>query len=340
MTRWLTILIVPTVLLLVQPTKARARGKPDTDSQVDDFTFMAIADPQINIPKWGTAGTEAMIDIMNELPAQEFPLGGVIGQPKGVLIAGDLVDSLGNRANWELYKTLFDPRGDARLRFPVYEGIGNHDLSSDVIEGSFTYVEEAFVGRNKERPGKLSLGPRGYHYSWDWGKVHFVCVNVFPGDQPRPVYGHPAPWNDPKASLAFLRADLAKHIGESNQPIILMWHYGLRGWGLDKWWTTDDLETLHEALHGYNVALILHGHEHRYERYEWQGYDVIMARRRKSIVIPRNWTPRVGPKERWYSGFAETIYKWAIEHQEAGRINGRREWLQRLWKLQPLNKNW
>ena len=39
----------------------------------------------------------------------------------------------------------------------------------------------------------------------------------------------------------------------------------------------EDLDALREALGPYNVALILHGHEHRYERYTWEGYDVIMA---------------------------------------------------------------
>lgn len=239
--------------------------------------FMAIADPQINIPKWGVEGTEEMIDIMNELPGEPFPFGGTVARPKGVLIAGDLVDALDNPENWKRYKTLFDPRGEARLRFPTYEGAGNHDLSGKVTGGDFTYVEKALIERNRRRPTKLNLGPRGYHYSWDWGHVHFVCVNVFPGQQPRPVYDRPAPWNHPKSSLSFLQKDLAEHVGDSGRPIILMWHYGLRGWGLDKWWTEEDLENLARAIERYNVALILHGHEHRYERYQWRGYDVMMA---------------------------------------------------------------
>ena len=39
----------------------------------DAVTFFAIGDPQINIPKWGTAGTEQTIDAMNALPGQPFP---------------------------------------------------------------------------------------------------------------------------------------------------------------------------------------------------------------------------------------------------------------------------
>lgn len=77
--------------------------------------------------------------------------------------------------------------------------------------------------------------------------------------------------------MAFLKQDLAEQIGDSDRPVVLFWHYGLRGWGLDKWWTEEDLASLKSALAGYNVILIIHGHEHRYERYEWAGYDVVMA---------------------------------------------------------------
>ncbi len=56
-----------------------------------------------------------------------------------------------------------------------------------------------------------------------------------------------------------------------------MWHYGLTGWGREKWWTEEDLAALEELLQPYNIVLILHGHEHAYRRYHWAGYDVCMA---------------------------------------------------------------
>ncbi len=259
------------------PVPARTAPEPPTAAPRDSFTFFVIGDPQINVPRWGTAGTEATIDAMNALPGEPFPLGGTVDEPRGVLIAGDLVDDVGNPDNWELYTHLFDPGGYARLRFPVYEVVGNHDLGTELGPGEWTYVQRELIQRNSRRPGHLSFGPNRYHYSWDWGSVHFVSLNVFPGTVPRPVYGKDAPWNDPKGSLAFLRSDLEEHVGASGRPVILMWHYGLRGWGLEKWWTPEDLDALAGVLRPYDVALILHGHEHRYERYGWEGYDVIMA---------------------------------------------------------------
>jgi hypothetical protein len=256
-----------------------ACGPSGRDTEVRDgsIAFFVVGDPQINIPRWGSAGTEATLRTMNALPGDSFPHGGVVPEPRGVLVAGDLVDDPGNRANWELYKELFDPRGDALLRFPVYEVAGNHDLGTDSVQDGWTYVQEELIQRNQHRPGPLRFDPNGYHYSWDWGDVHFIALNVFPGSVPRPVYDNPSPWNHPRSSLDFLLDDLLRQVGTSGRPVILLWHYGLRGWGLEEWWTTADLDALKEVLAPYNIALILHGHEHRYERYTWEGYDVIMA---------------------------------------------------------------
>lgn len=255
----------------------RGAASPPAPSTVP-VTFFAIADPQINIPRWGAAGTEATIEMMNDLPGATFPFGGTIREPAGVVVAGDLVDDLENEANWVRYEALFDPAGQGRLRFPVFAGQGNHDV--DVREqpfGVFNPTQMEFIARNRRRPGDLVFGPHGYHYSWVWGGVRLVQLNLFPGTTHRPVYDAPAPGNDPKGSLAFLQHVLEDRVGDSGQPIILIWHYGLRGWGLERWWLEEDLDRLARVLEGHNVLLILHGHEHRYERYRWRGYDVIMA---------------------------------------------------------------
>jgi cytolysin (calcineurin-like family phosphatase) len=188
--------------------------------------------------------------------------------------------------NWDAYKKYFDPEGNATLHFPVFAGTGNHDLSDSTAQ-QFSYLERAHIQQNKQRPAPLNLGPKGYHYSWDWSGIHFVCLNIFPGTEARPVYGNPAPWNDPKNALAFLKRDLAEEVGQSDRPVILSWHYGLRVWGLEKWWTEEDLATLKSALAGYDVVLILHGQEHRCERYEWAGYDIVMG--------PAPYSPGEGP---------------------------------------------
>jgi hypothetical protein len=275
--RFASLLLPASVLVLLVACTGRTPVERPEASGLP-VTFFALGDPQINIPRWGTAGTERTIELMNRLPGRPFPFGGTVDEPAGVLVAGDLVDDLSNADNWELYKALFDPAGGARLRFPVFDGLGNHDVDVRNQEfGAFNATQLEFIERNGRRAGEFVLDANGYHYAWVWAGVRFVQLNLFPGTQHRPVYDAPAPGNDPKGSLDFLRHVLAHHVGDSDQPLVLTWHYGLRGWGLEKWWLEEDLDQLAAALDGYNVLLILHGHEHRFERYKWRGFDVIMA---------------------------------------------------------------
>ena len=263
-----------------------------TRAAAEDVTFFVMADPQIHVDKWGTAGTEAIIDTANALPGKEFPLGGVVDEPRAVLVAGDLVDVADDPRHWEVYRRLFDPDGKARLGFRAFECMGNHDLTPASADG-FSTVQQAFVERNRRRRAAepCHWDADAYHSSWDWGPLHLVNLNIFPGNEPRPVYDRPAPWNNPRRSLDFLKRDLAEHVGTSGRPVILMWHYGLRGWGLEKWWRPEDLAALKEVVAPYQIALILHGHEHAYARYEWEGIPVFMSPSPQRDRDPR--TPEV-----------------------------------------------
>lgn len=241
------------------------------------ITYFVTADPQINIPRWGTAGTEQTIDAMNALPGTPYPDGTPVGEPRAAIVAGDLVDVVDDPQNWARYREFYDPEGKARLRFPAYEGVGNHDLTSRQGRGGFSDVQRAVIDRHRRRAGTFHYDANGYHHAWDDGPLHFVQLNLFPGEEPRPVYDRPAPWNDPHASLSFLIEDLRSRVGDSGRPVVLVWHYGLRGWGLEKWWRPEDLDALDRAIAPYNVVLILHGHEHAFASYEWRGRQVFMA---------------------------------------------------------------
>ena len=266
-----------------------AYGSPALHAQteIDDaVTFFVMSDPQIHLDKWGTAGTEQTLRTANELPGKPFPLGGTVAEPRAVLVTGDLVDDVRDPRHWQTYKSFFDPNGKALLRYRAFEGIGNHDLSADSGAG-FSSVQREFIERNQSRRGDETFhyDRHHYHYSWDWGPLHLIQLNLFPGNESRPVYEREAPWNNPQRSLDFLRDDLRDRVGESGRPVILIWHYGLRGWGLEKWWTPEDLDNLRKVIKPYQVVLILHGHEHAFAQYEWQGYPVFMC---PSPQIDRN----------------------------------------------------
>ncbi|MEI7957181.1 MAG: metallophosphoesterase [Verrucomicrobiota bacterium] len=251
---------------------------PIQGAPAEAITFFVMSDPQIHLEKWGTVGTEQTLQIANELPGKPFPLGGTVGEPRGVLVLGDLTDDVSDARHWQTYKRFFDPNGKALLRFRAFEGIGNHDLSTS-SSTDFTRVQREVIERHQTRRGDETFhyDAQHYHYSWDWGPLHLVQLNIFPGNEPRRVYDHDAPWNNPRQSLDFLRDDLKKFVGDSGRPVILGWHYGLRGWGLEKWWTPTDLENLKEVIKPYNVVLILHGHEHAFAQYQWEGYPVFMC---------------------------------------------------------------
>lgn len=261
-------------LAMAAPAAAGAKaGEAD-----DELTFFVMADPQIHLDKWGTAGTEKCIRLMNELPGKPFPFGGNVAEPLAVLVAGDLVDVVDDPRHWLAYVRLIDPNGDALLRFRAFECIGNHDLSTNSGDG-LSAVQQEFIKRSSSRKGPETFhyDKLNYHYSWNWGPLHLVNLNLFPGNTHRQVYDREAPWNNPLRSLDFLRDDLKNHVGDSGRPVILMWHYGLRGWGLEKWWTPEDLVALKEVIEPYNVVMILHGHEHSFAEYEWEGYPVFMC---------------------------------------------------------------
>ena len=149
-----------------------------------------------------------------------------------MIVAGDLVDDVSSAADWERYRALFDPEGKARLRFPAFEGLGNHDVDVRRQQfGSFNDHQREFSTRIRRLPGQPSFDEHAYHYSWEWGGVRFIQLNLFPGTAARPVYDGPAPGNDPKGSLSYLRKVLAEQVGASGEPVIITWHYGLRGWG-------------------------------------------------------------------------------------------------------------
>lgn len=258
-----------------------ACGRPLFGAQTtaeENVTFYVVADPQIHLDKWGTAGTEQTIRTINELPGKPFPFGGKVDEPRAVIVAGDLVDIVNDKRHWDAYKTFFDPNGKAMMRFRAFECIGNHDLSDESAAG-FSTIQRAYIQRNQSRHGDeiFHYDRHHYHHSWDWGQLHLVTLNLFPGNEARPVYGRETPWNNPVHSLDFLRDDLRARVGDSGRPVILIWHYGLRGWGLEKWWKTEDLAALKKTIAAYNVVLILHGHEHAFAHYTWEGYPVFMC---------------------------------------------------------------
>jgi len=132
------------------------------------------------------------IERMNVIQSQTWPEklgGGAIGKPLGVLALGDLVDD-GDKPNatefqWKQFASQFGLDGtDGLLKYPVYEGWGNHDGPPVGKERFGFSVQAQLKARNIERKktGRISnVSENGLHYSWDWGPAHFLNVGLIVG---------------------------------------------------------------------------------------------------------------------------------------------------------------
>jgi cytolysin (calcineurin-like family phosphatase) len=181
-----------------------------------------------------------LIDHMNALPATDYPpdVGGRVEVPRGVLVTGDLTDN-GHLDEFALFEQHYGLTGqDGRLRFPVFEAIGNHD-----VNGTSPIKERA-----KVRHG-------GINYSWDWEGVHFACLDMYPD----------------AATRAWLEADLRALA--RGRPVIVFFHYALEG-RLSHGWDGADKDAFAEVLAEHNVLAVFHGHTHRDGFYQWRGWPV------------------------------------------------------------------
>jgi cytolysin (calcineurin-like family phosphatase) len=215
-----------------------------------DVTFLVTADTHFGGSAVTERGTvkltvllEEQIEQMNDMPGRQWPaeIGGTVGVPRGVLVAGDLTDD-GQKDQWSLFEAAFGLTGrDGRVKFPVYEGIGNHDTFAG------TYVAEQVARRHGRK-----------YYSWDWDDLHVVSVGEGANDE----------------ELAWLREDLAK--AGRQVPVVLYLHYSLSGPYSDSNWfgQGDYHERFRKTIEGYNVVAIFHGHYHASRRYRWHGIDV------------------------------------------------------------------
>ena len=237
-----------------------------------DLTFFLTGDTHYGLDLWANnePDNKATIDAMNSLPGTAYPasLGGVVGTPSGVLVAGDLTDTpeYANFYGIHIFPPAFRDGftddyavdGSGRLHYPVYEGYGNHDVDNT----AHGYTLDGIRERNLVRPGITHLSDNGLNYSWDWQGVHFVNLNIYPGMNERSGY-----------SLDFLADDLKNYVGDSNRPVVLMHHFGFDGFSLN-WWSDAERQAYANVIDGYNIVGIFHGHLHTTLDYQWNGYDI------------------------------------------------------------------
>lgn len=246
-------------------------GKSTLDKRAsvnNDITFFITADPHYgdndDNDDEAISANQTTIDIMNALPGAPYPpaIGGMVDVPRAVVVVGDLTENTLSE-EWEWFTADYGVNGEGRLKYPVYEGWGNHDSHDNRM-----FVMDGIYERNKKRKGLINISSNGYHYSWDWDGVHFIQLNIYPGTGT----GDPNSWGNPADSLPFLIDDLEKYVGSSNKAVVLFMHFSFDSWMLKNWqrWEQD---AFYDAVKDYNVIAMFGGHGHEFLYGNWRGID-------------------------------------------------------------------
>ena len=264
--------ILPVLFLLALAGIGAVRADDVPLNPNRDVTFVSTSDSHFRTAErpGHNEWNHETIEEINKVAELKWPnkLGGdAIAKPRGVFCLGDCIDDgdlLKNGKNWsaEQYANWFKEFGfdgtDGHLRFPVYEGWGNHDGPPIGKEKHFSFQAQLKTRNElRRKKGMISnVAANGLHYSWDWDDVHFVQLNIYPADRQNPKVHYSSVWHDPQGSLSFMKDDLEKNVGHSGRPVVLLAHCGFD----TDWWLAEDWKNAHDAAKDYNVILYIYGH--------------------------------------------------------------------------------
>jgi len=239
-----------------------------------NVTFISTSDSHYKAFEsagWNKQNTDTIEEI-NRIAGQHWPekLGAdKIDAPRGVVLLGDCIDDGdkvrdGKDYTAEQFKAFIAHFGldgtDGLLKHRVYETWGNHDGPPI---GKNKHSKLSFQSELKKRNAirkkngwLANLSENGLHYSWDFDDVHFVSLGFYPADVQHAKVRYNPVWHNPQNALAFLKKDLAKCVGDSGRPVVLMSHAGVD----TDWCHPDDWKAVYEAARKYNIVLYLYGH--------------------------------------------------------------------------------
>jgi len=213
----------------------------------EDFDFVIFADPQGGDPNDQTNDSPERVAIHNPYIEKNVEaVNRLRPEPAFLLIAGDIVDSKGQKSNYDVMLRFLK-----RLKTPVLFELGNHETryGAKITPADMSELEN-FFDAQKQINGLDKL-----LYSFDLGKWHFV---VWPDPLRRgfwEAHGHFFDWLDD---------DLRRH---RNRPTILVQHISPLPIGIDPMIVYAEKVPVKRRLldivtrYG-NVRYVLSGHTH------------------------------------------------------------------------------
>ncbi|KQV82874.1 metallophosphoesterase [Rhizobium sp. Root1220] len=236
--------------------------------------------------------------------ATGFALAGQsIAKPQGIVVCGDVTDDGGGQvAEFAEGSQLLQfshryqqGQGADHVHFPVYVGLGNHDLDQDGRPPQIDWYRDElrdYVQMNhmpsvffKPLVPVDNYDKASDNYSWNWGGLHLIQAQRYGGDGTKGT----------ASSLDWMKRDLATYAADG-RPVVIFQHYGwdkfsLERWnparntftedgsGAPHWWGDSEREDLLSTLSNYNVIGIFHGHEHDTPMaYKVNNIDIFKAR--------------------------------------------------------------
>lgn len=236
--------------------------------------FLATGDPQLENGNMAWDDNEfivtnAVLDKFND-----YPYGVSEAGFRGVIITGDLSQNT-RKDELQKYKKLTE--GYAGY---LFDGLGNHDMEGSRHcgvwnisgpGGGYAVCPEKYREYIQRSRSHRIVERQGINYSWNWDDVHFVQLNLYPGNAPNYVHDGGTGNLDPQNSLSFLENDLEKHVGASGRPVVLVHHYGFDDFSTqlnnpnrseENWWTEEERNAYWDMINSYNIAAIITGHYH------------------------------------------------------------------------------
>lgn len=234
-----------------------------------DVTYIIAAD--LHFDELPESDQYYHVVTMNRVPGYfVMQSGDTIKRVDGVVLAGDLFD----RSRPEILD-LFRARYECgleekQIHFPVYPGLGNHDLDIVADAEKPNTEEHLALVKNymdsllqmKLRKGEiLNLHTSSLSYSWNVGDVHFVHSQRYAGDT-----------SYCESNMKWLREDLERYAANGN-PVVFIQHYGVDDWAI-RWWPQSCRNELFDILDDYHVVAFFAGHTHSPLLKFYRGYPI------------------------------------------------------------------
>jgi len=213
----------------------------------EDFDFVIFADPQGGDPNDQTNDSPERVAIHNPYIERNVEaVNRLQPQPAFLLVAGDIVDSKGQKSNYDVMLRFLK-----RLKTPVLLALGNHETryGAKIAPADMSELENYFDAQ------KQINGLDKLLYSFDLGKWHFV---IWPDPLRRGF------WEAHPHFFEWLDDDLRRH---RNRPTIFVQHISPLPVGIDPMIVYAEKVPVKRKLldivtrYG-NVRYVLSGHTH------------------------------------------------------------------------------